>query len=161
MDPFIFFRWLHILAGAAWFGEVMTINFVVIPNLKSMDSAARPHFIRNIFPRLFRLASFLALVSISSGLINSYLLSGWRDPARLISTRWGISILLGGSLAIGLALFHFFVERQIEPIASSMNEETSEIEVENVMKFLGLVPRLGLIVMILIFILMMYAARGV
>ena len=161
MDPFIFFRWLHILAGAAWFGEVMTINFVLIPNLKSIESADRPQFIRSIFPRLFHLASFLALLSITSGLINSYLLSGWRDPAQFTSTRWGISILIGGSLGMGLALFHFFVERRIEPIASSMNENTSEFEIEKVMKFLGLVPRLGLIVMILIFVLMMYAARGV
>ncbi len=160
MDPFIFFRWLHILAGAAWFGEVITINFIVIPGLRSMDGADRRRLIGILLPRLFRLASALALLSISSGLINTYLLTGWDDLSLFFSTRWGISIFIGGLLGISLALFHFFIESRLEPIAASMDEHTSEARVAEVMKFLGLVPRVGAVVMLVVFILMMYAARG-
>lgn len=160
MNPVVFLRWLHILSGAAWLGEVFAINFVFIPSLKSMPTRERPRFIRNVFPRIFRLASVLSLLSVSSGLTLSYLLSGWRDLATIFTTRWGISILVGGGLSIALTLFHFFVESRLEPIAISMDEGTDQVDVEKVMTFLRYVPRVGLLVMISIFILMMYAAKG-
>jgi uncharacterized membrane protein len=28
-------RWIHVLAGAAWLGEVVVINFVLVPTLAS------------------------------------------------------------------------------------------------------------------------------
>lgn len=160
MNPVVFFRWLHILSGAAWLGEVITINFVLIPALRSMSHRERPHFLRSVFPRVFRLASILSLLSISSGLTLAYLLSGLRDLSIFITTRWGLSILIGGSLGIALTLFHFLVESRLEPIATSMNDRTDQDDVEKVMKFLRSVPRAGLLVMLSIFILMMYAARG-
>jgi uncharacterized membrane protein len=161
MNPVVFFRWLHIISGAAWLGEVFTINFVIIPSLRSMENDRRPGFIRSVFPRIFRLASFLSIVSISSGLTMSYLLSGWDDLSIFLTTRWGLAILIGGSLGIALTLFHFFVESRLEPIAFSLTNDTQSEEVERIISFLRYVPRAGLLVMIAIFLLMMYAARGV
>jgi uncharacterized membrane protein len=161
MDPIVFFRWLHILSGAAWLGEVVTINVVLLPSLRSIEPSERPRFIRTTFPRLFRLASVLSLLSISSGFVMSYLVSGWKDPSIFIDTRWGLSILIGGSLGVALTTFHFFVESKLEPIASALNEDSDEEELERVIRFLRTVPRAGLLVMIIIFTLMMIAARGV
>ncbi len=155
------FRWLHILSGAAWLGEVVTINFVLVPSLKSMDAKEKSRYISEVFPRLFRLASALSLVSIFSGLTMTYLISGWRDLSIFLTSRWGIAILIGGLLGLSLTAFHFLVERKLEPVASSLEEGTQEEEVERMMKVLKSVPRAGLAVMVVIFLLMMYAARGV
>jgi uncharacterized membrane protein len=160
MNLITLFRWLHILTGAAWLGEVVTINFVLIPTLSKLNALERPQFIRSTFPRLFRLASLLSTVSITSGLIMSYLVSGWKDLSVFIGTRWGMSILIGGSLGIALTVFHFVVESRLEPIAVSMDENTRQAKLDQVIRFLKIIPRAGLFVMITIFALMMYAAHG-
>lgn len=160
MNLVVIARWLHILSGAAWLGEVITINFVLIPTLRSISSDQRPSFIRRIFPRLFRLASILSVISISSGLLMSYLMSGWEDLSVFLTTRWGLLVLIGSFLGLALTVFHFVVESRLESIAASMDENTSDEDVERVIKFLGIVPRAGLLVIVSIFILMMVAARG-
>lgn len=160
MNLTVLFRWLHILSGAAWLGEVVTINFVILPSLVSMEAARRPRFIRNIFPRLFRLASVLSLTSILSGLVMTYLVSGWQDLSIFFTTRWGLAILSGGGLGLALTAFHFFVESRLEPFASTLDEGVSQKELAGVLRFLKIVPRVGFAVMIIIFLLMMYAARG-
>ena len=154
-------RWIHILSGAAWLGEVITINLVLIPTLKSISSDQRPSFIRRTFPRLFRLASILSVISISSGILLSYLMSGWENLSVFFTTRWGLLILIGGFLGLALTVFHFVVESRLEPIAASMDENTSAEDVERVIKFLRFVPGAGLLVIVSIFILMMVAARGI
>lgn len=161
MNLVVIFRWLHILSGAAWLGEVVTINFVLVPSLKSMSARDRSRYISRVFPRLFRLASVLSLLSIFSGLTMTYLISGWRDLSIYLTSRWGIAILIGGLLGLGLTTFHFFVEGRLKPVASSLEEGTNGEGVERMMKVLKSVPRAGLAVMVVIFLLMMYAARGV
>lgn len=153
-------RWLHVLAGAAWLGEVVVINFVLVPLLTKMELPERGAFIASLFPRLFRLASVLALLTLSAGLLMSYLMTGWQALGGLIATRWGLFILVGGSLGLLLALFHFFVESRLTPMASSLDKSSQEADVERVTRFLQVVPRLGLVVILASFILMMLAARG-
>jgi hypothetical protein len=68
--------------------------------------------------------------------------------------------VIGGSLGIALTIFHFFVENRLEPIAASMHENTEQTKLEQVIHFLNIVPHAGLIVMIAIFALMMYATHG-
>lgn len=160
MDIVILFRWLHILSGAAWLGEVITINFVLVPSLKDMDTGERSRYISRVFPRLFRLASVLSLISIFSGLTMTYLISGWTNLSIFFTTRWGVAILIGGLLGLSLTGFHFFVESRLKPVASALEEGTEE-ELGRMMTVLKSVPRAGLAVMIVIFLLMMYAARGV
>jgi hypothetical protein len=161
MQLLILVRWLHIISGAAWLGEVVTINFVLIPALKSLSAERRIGFIHKVFPRIFRLASLISLISIGSGLWMSYLVSGWDDPSIFFNTRWGLAILIGGSLGFGLTIFHFVVEGRMEPIVAGMDDQTSDADLARVIQFLNLVPRAGLGMMIVIFILMMFAARGI
>jgi uncharacterized membrane protein len=149
-------RWVHVLAGAAWLGEVVTINFVLVPALLKMKKGHRGIFIRQVFPRVFHLASFLSLTAILSGAGMSYLLTGWRNLGELLGTRWGFGILIGGSLGLALTLFHFLAESRLEPIAA----RADEAEVEKIMAVLKIVPRAGLVVILLVILLMMYAARG-
>ena len=89
----------------------------------------------------------------------SYHITGLKSPEELYSTRWGVGIIIGGSLALLLTIFHFFVESHLEPIAVTADERT-EIDVEKIIAVLNVVPRIGLIILVLIVSLIMLAAKG-
>jgi hypothetical protein len=124
-----------------------------------MRKEMRGNFIRQIFPRVFRLASVLSLTAIISGATMSYLMTGWKNLDTWIGSRWGTGIILGGLLGLSLTMFHFFIESRLEPVAISA-DESSEAEVEKILTVLKIVPRLGLAILIAIVLLMMYGARG-
>ena len=150
-------RWIHILSGAAWFGEVVAINFVLIPVLLKMEGRARAEFVRQAFPRAFRLASILSLTAIISGAVMSYLITGWKNIGALLGTNWGIGIFGGGVLGLSLMLFHFFVESRLEPVVATADEDN----MDQVITVLKLVPRAGMVVIVSIVLLMMYGSRGI
>lgn len=149
-------RWIHIISGVAWLGEVLAINFVLIPALLNMEKSERGAFVRQIFPRVFRLASVLSVLALLSGVAMSYLITGWKNLGPLIGTRWGTGILIGALLALALTLFHFLAESRLEPVAA----KADEADVEKIISVLKVVPRVGLVVILVIVLLMMYAARG-
>lgn len=153
-------RWVHVLTAAAWLGEVVAINFVLVPALVSLPIDRRGAFIRRLFPRLFRLASLLAFSTLASGLLMSYLLTGWRNLGELIKTPWGATILAGGVIGFLLATFHFVVESRLKPAVEQLNEASSEADLNRVTRFLQIVPRAGLVVITVAFLLMMMAARS-
>ena len=111
-------RWLHILSGAAWLGEVVVINLVLIPALDPMSMEQRRDFMARIFPRVFKLASYVSVLALSSGLAMSYLITGWKDLDLFVSTHRGRWILIGGVLGFALALFHFSGVRWLDPVVS-------------------------------------------
>ena len=121
----------------------------------------RRDFMARIFPRVFKLASYVSVLALSSGLAMSYLITGWKDLDLFVSTHRGRWILIGGVLGFTLALFHFAVERRLSPMLASIGRETEALELNRIMRFLQVVPRLGLLVIATVFVLMMVAARGV
>lgn len=153
-------RWIHIISGVAWLGEVITVNFVLVPIVIKLSKQERGAFIGLVFPRVFRLASVLAGTAIISGAIMNYLITGWTNLGVWLGTRQGIAILIGGTLGLLLALFHFFVEHRLEPTAVSA-DQMSEADTEKMLAVLKLVPRVGMIVVALVILLMMFAARGI
>jgi len=153
-------RWVHVLAAAAWLGEVVVINFVLIPALGRFDLSTRRRFLTNVFPRIFRLASVLSATTVAAGLFLVLHRTGG-DPALLTESRWGVGILIGGSMGILLTLFHFFMENRLaKRIGVGCMEEPSDADLEDVHTKLKIVPRVGLAVITTIALLMMYAARG-
>jgi uncharacterized membrane protein len=152
-------RWIHTLAAAAWLGEVVVINFVLLPVLFRLEPAERGRFLKQVFPRLFKLASHLALATILSGVVF-VLLRTQAELALLVTTRWGRVLLLGAIPGLLLALFHFFMEGRLErPMAASESNPASA-EMEIVLRRLRIVPRVGLGVILFVFIAMMAAAHG-
>ena len=159
MNPINLVRWVHIISGVAWLGEVTTINIVLVPALLKMSPDTRRTFIRQVFPRVFHLATVLALTALVSGAAMSYLVTGWRTLGQLLGTRWGNGILIGGSLGLLLALFHFFVESKLEPIAV-LTEDDEAFDADRILTVLKVVPKVGMGILALVILLMMYAARG-
>ncbi len=157
------FRWIHILAGAAWLGEVLVVSFVLVPVLARLEPERRGWFLSAIFPRIFRLASVLSLTTVLAGAALNLSLNAWQlDVAltRLTSSRWGWSILVGGLLGLGLTLFHHTAERRLEPFVVAARENPDEEAFVFILRRLRIIPRAGLAVLLLIFLLMMVAARG-
>lgn len=153
-------RWAHVLAGAAWLGEVIVIVFVLVPTALKMQAAARLDFIGRVFPRIFKLASVLAFITLAAGAALNYLLTGWQNLGGYFSSPRGMFIAIGGTLGLLLALFHFFVEHRIEPGVRGMAKRVSAREAQRIVTVLTLVPRVGLTVLLVIFVSMMIGARG-
>jgi uncharacterized membrane protein len=161
MSPFTVVRWIHILSAAAWLGEVVTVVFVLVPVAAKLSGPDRAAFISRVFPRVFRLATALAITTLAAGAWLNYLLTGWRNLDAYFGSMGGRAILVGGLLGVGLALFHFTVERRLEPRASSLLATADEETLGRLSQFLRLVPRVGLGVLLVVLILMMVGARGI
>lgn len=152
-------RWIHIATGAAWLGEVVAVNFVLVPVLLRANRERQRWMLATIFPRIFHLASWLAVPAVVFGALLNLAMTGWRiDWDLLLTTRWGLSIVIGGTLGLLLTLFHFLVENRIEKVVT--DTEASDEVLDGVMSKLRIVPRYGLLVLVLVFGSMMYAARG-
>lgn len=152
-------RWIHIISGVAWLGEVITIIFVLVPALTRLKKESRGAFLREVFPRVFRLASVLSATAVISGAILNYLMTGWKDFAVFFNSRWGISILIGGAMGLLLTLFHFFVEERLEPTAATA-DDIPEADMAKMISTLNIIPRVGMVIIIAVILLMMFAARG-
>ena len=160
MSPINLARWLHILAGAAWLGEVVTVVFVLVPAALKLEGEARADYIAETFPRVFRIASVLAVITLAAGAWLNYLLTGWQNLDAFFISRRGLAILIGGALGLALTLFHFFMEGRLEPKVRALAEREDDDDLQRISAFLRWVPRAGLVVLIAIFLLMMVGARG-
>lgn len=153
MDIVTVLRWLHALAGAAWFGEVIVIVFVLVPTVTRAAPDRQRWLLANIFPRMFRLASVLIATVLIAGLLLNLAMSGWAvDWEMLTTTRWGRSILIGGILGGALGIFHFVAERKLEPMVT---DEAADLDV--VIRRLKLVPTVGLTILVVVISLMVLA----
>lgn len=161
MSAVILARWIHILAAAAWLGEVVAVVFVMVPAALRLEGEERARYLAETFPRIFRLASILALITLAAGAWLNYLMTGWKDLGVYLGSLRGRAILVGGALGLGLALFHFIVESRLEPTVESLATSADKANLSRVSTFLRRVPRLGLALMVAIFVLMMIGARGI
>jgi len=109
---YIIIRTIHQLAGALWLGEVLVLNFILLPVLSKYEGDLRKRVITSIFPRVFKLASILSATVVITGLYMVFYLTKGNLEV-LLDGRWGLSILIGGSLGILLTIFHFFLENKL------------------------------------------------
>jgi membrane protein YdbS with pleckstrin-like domain len=113
-----------------------------------------------IFPRIFRLASVLSALTIATGLVLTIGFS--RGNLEIfVATAWGRAIFAGGALGLLLTLFHFFIEQRLSRFLASRGEASPGFTVDELHHRLRVIPRIGLVVLIVIFWLMMYAARRI
>lgn len=154
------FRWLHILGGAAWLGEVATVVFILMPYVRQLHGEPRSAFVSKVFPKVFRWASVFATTTLLAGLALNYRLTGWHNLPAYFSSARGLPILIGGLLGLLLAAFHFLVEGRIEPGVARLLDTRNAAQEQKLVTFLTIVPRVGLGILVLVFFLMMLGARG-
>ena len=157
---FTVLRWVHVLAGAAWFGEVVVITLVLVPLVSKSAHESQIAFLARVFPSIFRLASWLAAASVLAGIVVLVLkLHGhW---AALWSTEGGVVTLIGAGLGIALALFHFIAEPRLDGMICAAEESGDIALTGKIMRTLRSVPRVGLGVTTMTVVAMMIGARGV
>ena len=124
-----------------------------------MNIERRRGFIIRLFPPIFNLASVLALITVAAGLLLNYLLTDWREMGQYLSTSCGRAIFVGSLLGLLLTIFHFFAENRLERRIEKLEDGSSE-EVDTITRDLRIIPRVGMAVIFIIFLLMMYGARG-
>jgi uncharacterized membrane protein len=156
---FTIVRWLHVACGSAWFGEVLVINFVLIPALSNYKGAARKDFLNTIFPNIFHLASVLAATTALTGSLLLYHFISFDLTTLTERGTWGWSILIAGTLGFILTLFHFFVENLLARKIGVGKPTITQEAVEDVHVRLKLIPRLGMAIITIIFFLMLNATH--
>lgn len=157
-------RLVHLVAGVSWLGEVITINFVLLPALFGASSEDRVALLSTVFPYIFRLATILGGTAVGSGLI----LLLWYThlhPQALLHGRWGWLVLAGAALGAGLYGFHLFQESGAERslaahLAFSIDRDDPS-DVQRLLDHLALFPRIGMVVLLVVAGLMVGAAHFV
>jgi hypothetical protein len=137
---------------------VAVVVFILVPSLLQLDEQQRGWFLKTVFPRVFRLASVLSVTVVTTGLALYLERFGWHlqlEP--LVTTRWGWSILTGGTLALILTAFHFFAEARLAPHVKGGGATPVD---PRVMSVLRIAPRVGLTILVTVVVAMAYAARG-
>jgi len=159
MSWYLALRWLHVFAAAAWFGEVVTINFVLVPAVSRLSSQDGSRFLVDIFPRIFRMASYLSATAVLTGLVLAWFRYS-ADLSTLWSTGSGRAFLVGATLGLLLTTFHFILEPRLDGMICTA-AESGDLELsDRVISLLRIVPRVGLLVIGSTLLLMMIASRG-
>ena len=154
-------RLVHTVAGLGWLGEVITINFVLLPALSKASQKDRLTLLHLVFPYIFRLATVLGGLTIASG----FALMLWMTQLNmllLVQTTWGQRVLLGGIVGGLLYFFHLFQESGAEGslaarLAFSAPDDPKAAE--RLLKRLALFPRMGMLVLLVVIALMSAASR--
>jgi len=152
-------RWIHVLAAASWYGEVVTINVVLVPMVARLEGSAQRAFLAGVFPRIFRLASWLSLTAVVTGAYLAWVRYG-QDPSQLWTTLQGMVFLVGASLALLLTAFHFILEPRLDGMICTAHEHDDVAITDQVVRALRIVPRVGLLVITAIVVSMMVGSRG-
>lgn len=133
---------LYTILLSAWFGTVAAVNFVFIPAMGALSVEHKAQWIGTFFPRLFRTVTIAASVIVA---------------VAVLSAVCGNMPLFADRVSFGLIVFLFFfhvvVERKLRPFALSFRGEYEDATVEKFHKYLRIVPRFGLTVITLAFIL--------
>lgn len=155
-------RLVHVIAGVGWLGEVITINFVLLPALFRARADDRSTLLQTVFPYVFRLATVLGGVAVVTGL-GLLLWYTQLDLTRLVTTAWGWRILIAGVLGGGLYFFHVFQESGAEQSLAAhlvfLTDKDDPSAAEPLLRHLALFPRVGMVVLALVVALMSAAAR--
>lgn len=78
-----------------------------------------------------------------------------------LTTAWGRAILVGGTLGLLLTLFHFFMDQRLTRLLAHHSDIPGTAAMDELHHRIRIIPRAGLVVLVVIFGLMMYAARGI
>jgi uncharacterized membrane protein len=136
------------LALATWIGTVIFLNLIIIPLLSKFDVQERGKFIGLVFPRVFYMATIIAALVAVSGVMTLMVANDIGDANT--TTR------VGAGLIALLIAFHMLVVWRLLPMAKSVREHSDPATVHKLHRFLKIVPRFGLIILLTGTVLLLY-----
>ena len=115
-------NFIALTALAAWLGEMVILNFIVIPAVKVFDEAGRMEFIGRHFPRFFALATLWALTTVLAGLG-----AGLIAAFHLETTIFGSPLVrIASVLIVLLAGFHLVAQSRLRPMIKSFGAKSAK-----------------------------------
>ncbi|MBN9493797.1 hypothetical protein J0H33_10695 [bacterium] len=161
MTDFMFaVRLVHVIAGVSWLGEVITINFVLLPALFRATADDRNVLLVTVFPYIFRLATALGGLAIVSG-AGLVLWNTRLDLSLLVSTSWGWRILVGGIIGLVIFVFHLVeesgAERSLAAELVFLRDNGDEEAAKRLLNHLAIFPRVGMLILMVVVGLMVAA----
>ena len=97
-------HWVHVLAGAVWFGAQAFLFAALWPALLGRPVPEAKALLQGVAPRMARLMGWAGPVVIVSGLVRGTLLGPIRSWQALVGTAYGhtflVSIALVGALTV-------------------------------------------------------------
>ncbi len=92
----LFLRWVHFVGGVIWIGTIFYLGMVQIPAMRKAGSyAVSPEYVS----KLNNVFIFTSISNVVAGVSMALVISGL-DSGIFTSTVWGLSILVGGLLAM-------------------------------------------------------------
>lgn len=152
-------RTVHVICGIGWLGEVLVVLFVLTPALRRMDAAGRAAMLGSVYPRVFRLATALGVITIAAGFAMLWEIYDFNTDYLFGTTR-GVALLAGASLGGGLYVFHLVAEHRLTGITSKVRDlEATPEESERLIRLLRVVPVIGGAILVAAVVLMVAASR--
>ena len=115
-----------------------------------MSPRTQHEVIGYVIPRVFRGASIFGFFSVGMGWRNALEIAN-KDLSYFFTDLRPFLLLIGGTLATGLYLFHLFLEKaEIEIAMRAANEDSLDLddpEVKELMKKIQLIPMGGFLIM--------------
>lgn len=153
-------RLVHVIAGVGWLGEVVTINFVLLPALFKARADDRNVLLVTVFPYIFRLATALGGLAILSG-IGLVLWNTRMDLTMLVTTSWGWRILIGGIIGLVVFVFHIVEESGAEKSLAAelvfLRDSDDQEAAQRLLNHLAIFPRVGMVILMVVVGLMVAA----
>lgn len=161
MTDFMFVvRLVHVISGVGWLGEVITINFVLLPALFHARADDRNVLLTTVFPYIFRLATVLGGLAIASGL-GLVLWNTRMDLTLLVTTSWGWRILIGGIIGLVVYVFHLVeesgAERSLAAELVFLRDSDDPEAARKLLHHLAIFPRVGMLILMVVVGLMVAA----
>lgn len=146
-------RLVHLIAGVGWLGEVITINFVLLPALFRARADDRTTLLVTVFPYIFRLATVLGGLAVTAGLAL-VLWTTRLDLTLLVTTSWGWRILVGGVIGLVIFVFHLVeesgVERSLAAELTVLRDSDDPEAAKKLLHHLAIFPRVGMLILMLV-----------
>ena len=161
MTDFMFaVRLVHVISGVSWLGEVITINFVLLPALFRARADDRNVLLQTVFPYIFRLATALGGLAIISG-AGLVLWNTRLDLSLLVTTSWGWRILIGGVIGLVVYVFHLVqesgAERSLAAELVFLRDSDEPEAAQRLLRHLAIFPRVGMVILMVVVGLMVAA----
>lgn len=158
-EPLFIARLVHIVTSIGWLGEVLTVNFVLLPALGRADPALRGRILLSVFPFVFRLATILGGLAVVSGAITFWITTGG-NLGVLIDTDWGRRILIGGFFGGLVFVFHLVQESRLEgSLATRLATIADDPDQSDlILRRVRIIPRVGLLALFVAVFFMSWAA---
>ena len=145
---------IALTALAAWIGEAAVLNFIIVPGIAALDEEGRAAFIARHLPRFFHMATVLALTVVLSGLAARTIGSLSPEVSIPILTGGSPAVIIASILIAALTGFHLAAQARLRPVAKSFSVNPNPEKLRFVTKFLSIVPRIGLAVILAAFVLL-------